>query len=125
MPKLRMKTKTPTKKTPLEDSFAAQLVARGFRGRYRRNHQFIEGRRFAADFWFPALKLAVETDGGIWLGKRGGHTSAKGYANDRERDAEGLKQGIITIRFTSDQVKNEYAIETFIILATMRENGEL
>lgn len=89
-----------------------QLWAAGLRG-YRRDTPFIPGRRYRADFYWPRLKLCLEVDGGVWLGKRGGHTSGKGYSSDRERDVEALRHGILTVRYTSKQVRNGYAIDTF------------
>ena len=77
------------------------------------------GIRFQADFWFPKLKLALEVDGGVWMNKSG-HTSGTGYTSDRERDVEALLQGIITVRYTSDQVRSGYAIKTFQQIFTAR-----
>jgi very-short-patch-repair endonuclease len=100
---------TKTKKTPIENKLGSQLAAAGIAG-YRRNARFVPDRRFEADFYFPALRLAVEVDGGVWLGRRGGHTSGVGYSSDRKRDQMALAHGIITLRFTSQQIKDGQAI---------------
>ena len=112
--------KQKNKRTSLEDKFAEQLRESGFKGRYRRNHPFIEGRRFQADFWLPALRLVVEVDGGEWLGKRGGHTSGKGYRDDRERDMLAAMQHIETVRFAGAQIKDGSAIADLCRYAPVR-----
>lgn len=104
-------TKRKNKKTVVEDLMDAQLQGAGLGG-YQRNCYFIRGRKFQADFWWPEKRLALEVDGGVFM-PRSGHTSGLGYTSDRERDVEALLQGIITVRYTSDQVRNGYAIETF------------
>lgn len=115
--------KAKNKRTPIEDAMAKQLREANINS-FRRNCAFIEGRRFQADFWFPHLRLALEVDGGVWMNKSG-HTSGVGYTSDRERDVEALLQGILTVRYTSDQVRNGYAIETFkkILDARRKELG--
>lgn len=118
---MRFNLKPKNKRTKLEDTFAAQLMEHGFRGRYRRNAPFIEGRRYQADFFFPRLHLVVEVDGGEWLGNRGGHTNGKGFRSDRERDALAAMQHIHTLRFAGAQVKDGTAIEVFKEFVPVRE----
>ena len=102
--------KQKTKKTEPEQLLSKQLYAKGFRG-YRRNVQFIPGRKFEADFYFPRIKLVVEVDGGLWM-KRGGHTTGVGAKRDRERDMLAyLTKSILTLRVASDHVKDGSAIE--------------
>lgn len=108
--KFPLSGKTKTKKTEPEQMLSKQLYSEGFRG-YRRNVQFIPGRKFEADFYFPRLKLVIEVDGGLWM-KRGGHTTGAGAKRDRERDMLAyLTGGILTLRVASDHVKNGEAIE--------------
>lgn len=110
--------KQKNKRTPIEDAMAKALREANINS-FHRNCNFIEGRRFQADFWWPRLKLALEVDGGVWMNKSG-HTSGTGYTSDRERDVEALLQGIITVRYTSDQVRSGYAIKTFQQIFTAR-----
>jgi very-short-patch-repair endonuclease len=110
--------KARNKRTPIEDMMAKQLREANINS-FRRNCSFIEGRRFQADFFWSRLKLALEVDGGVWMNKSG-HTSGAGYTSDRERDVEALLQGILTVRYTSDQVRSGYAIETFQKIFTQR-----
>lgn len=115
------KPKVKTKKTHLEEQMKEQLDEAGLTD-YKRNFRFIPKRRFEADFYFPELKLALECDGGVWL-KNSGHTSGEGYTKDRERDVEALLHGIITVRYTSDQIRNGFAIDTFVRIYHARKEG--
>ena len=117
---MKFPLKQKNRRTSLEDKFAEQLRESGFKGRYRRNHNFIEGRRYQADFFLPALLLVVEIDGGEWLGKRGGHTSGKGYRQDRERDFLTLMQHMVPLRFAGAQVKDGSAIADLCRFAPVR-----
>lgn len=104
--------KPKNKKTVVENLMDRHLREAGVSG-YRRNATFIEGRRYQADFWFPKERIALEVDGGVFLPKSG-HTSGVGYTSDRERDVEATLQGILTVRYTSEQVRSGYAISTFL-----------
>lgn len=121
--RFKASTKAKNKRTDVENLMAKQLRDHEIYG-FRRNCTFIPGRRFQADFWFPRHALALEVDGGVWMTK-GGHTTGAGYTRDRERDAEALKSGILTVRFTSDQVRSGYAIESFLEILGKRTDGEL
>lgn len=121
--KFKAAIKAKNKKTDVENLMAKHLREAKLLG-YRRNQPFIEGRKFQADFFWPRLRLALEVDGGVWMA-RGGHTTGSGYTSDRERDVEGLLQGVLTVRYTSDQVRKGYAIETFTKIWKMREEGIL
>lgn len=44
----------------------------------------IPGRRFRCDFAWPAHRLVVEVQGGVWLPK-GGHTGGKAQIDDMEK----------------------------------------
>jgi very-short-patch-repair endonuclease len=68
----------------------------------------LKPRGWAADFAFVNEKLLIEVDGQIW--QKGGHTSGKGYTEDRERDAESLCCGYRTLRVTTGQVESGEAL---------------
>ena len=108
------------KGSSLEDKFAQQLMEAGFRGRYRRNALFIDGRKYKADFLFPSLHLVVEVDGGEWLGKRGGHTSGKGFLSDRCRDQTASLEHYQTVRYAGTQIKDGSAIAHLCQYAKVR-----
>lgn len=99
-----------SKERPLEDIFDKDLRDAGISG-FERNVTFIPGRKFRADFWFEDLRLALEVDGGVF--KRGptGHTTGVGYHSDRVRDQLALASGIVTVRFTTPQIRNGEAVK--------------
>ncbi len=45
-------------------------------------YEGISDRKFRFDAASPYLRIAIEIDGGIWLGKNGGHTSGYGRMKD-------------------------------------------
>ena len=73
-----------SKKQHLEEMFAAQLDERGVP--YERELMLIPGRRFRWDFVVPMAGLAIEVNGGTWMGGRGGHSSGSGIQS-------GLRKG--------------------------------
>lgn len=90
--------------TRLEDKFDELLKSAKIKG-YKRDTAFIPKRRFRADFWFPKLKLVFEIDGGLWMGKRGGHTTGVGAHRDRERDILAYRvDGILTFRLGTNHL---------------------
>jgi len=54
---------------------------------------------YIADFWCPKAGLVIEVDGSH-------HLTAKQKAWDKRRDAVLKKKGIVTIRFTAQEVQN-------------------
>lgn len=115
-------TKKKPKRTEVEDLLAQQLRENDLTA-FRRDVPFIEGRKFRADFYFEHLRLCVEVDGGVWMPK-GGHTTGGGYTSDRIRDHLARSQGIDTLRFTSEQVRNKHAI-TFLTLYVPHREKEV
>ncbi len=73
-------------------------------------YKFHPTRKYRADICWPEISLIVEIDGGVWLPK-GGHTSGKGYTNDRIRDCEALLLGYKMMRVTPEMVENGMAID--------------
>ena len=65
-------------------------------------------RRWTADFCFVGRRLLIEVDGAVWV--KGGHTSGRGYTEDRERDAEALCCGYYTLRVTPAQIESGQVI---------------
>lgn len=60
-------------------------------------YAFHPTRRFRADFCWPALRVIVECEGGIWM--RGRHGRPAGIKGDMERGNEIAKLGYRLLRF--------------------------
>jgi hypothetical protein len=74
-----------------------------------RQAKLVPGRRFAFDFAWPDLKLAVEVQGGIFLPK-GAHTSGAGVTRDCEKAALALLEGYRTLAVTGAMVRDGRAV---------------
>lgn len=70
--------------------------------------KYSEGRRFSADFCYPAQRLLIELEGGV-LDRVGGHSSVKGLLNDIDRSQECAGNGWRVFRASRDDVTNKPA----------------
>lgn len=67
-----------------------------------REYQFAKeelGRKWRFDFCWPRKKLAVEIDGGVFIG--GGHNRGVQMTNDHEKGREAVKLGWRVLRYTT------------------------
>lgn len=86
-----------------EDDLARNLtLAGGILAQYQRQYPYAVGRKFAADFAWPAARLLVEVQGGVWNGKA--HGSVEGIVRDIERLNAATLNGWRVLRFTPDDV---------------------
>lgn len=73
-----------------------------------REVRFHPTRRWRFDLCWPALKLAVEVDGGTWA--QGRHTRGTGYRDDCIKLNEAALLGWRVLRVTSDMVRDDSAL---------------
>ncbi len=73
-----------------------------------REWKFHPTRDWRFDMAWPALKIAVEIDGGIWSSGR--HVRGYGYEEDCIKMAEAYLLGWTVYRFSTGQVKKGIAI---------------
>ena len=73
-----------------------------------REFRFDPARRWRSDFAWPAQKLLVEVEGGIWTGGR--HTRGAGFARDAEKYNTAAVNGWRVLRFAGTQVADGSAI---------------
>lgn len=90
-----------------EESFAMFALASGLPSP-EREHRFAPPRRWRFDFAWPAHQVALEVEGGTWIGGR--HNRGSGYAADCEKYAEAAIQGWAVIRATTEQVRDGSAV---------------
>jgi len=77
-----------------------------------REYRFAAPRRFAFDFAWPDLRVAVEIEGGVWTGGR--HTSGAGFTRDCEKYNLAALNGWQVFRFTGDMVRDGDALQMTI-----------
>lgn len=66
--------------------------------------RFSTTRRWRWDACWPERKVAVELQGGSWIGGR--HTRGKGYENDCEKTCEAVTMGWRVLLVTPRMVKD-------------------
>ncbi len=65
-------------------------------------------RKWRFDLAWPDMRIAVEIEGGAWT--QGRHTRGKGYIADMEKYNEAALLGWLVLRFTPEQMENDYAL---------------
>lgn len=90
----------------LEDELAQQLDLVGLK--YEREYKFAPGRRYRADFAFPAQKLLVECEGGIWSGGR--HTTGTGFRADTLKYNLAVSLGFRVLRYVKEDIEEGLAL---------------
>lgn len=68
-----------------------------------REYVFHKKRKWRFDFAWPDLLIAVEVEGGIWVGGR--HVRGEGYEADCEKYNEAQLAGWMVLRFTPGMLK--------------------
>jgi len=76
---------------------------------WQREYRFSDTRMWRLDFAWPAVKLAVEIEGGTFSGGR--HTRGVGFAKDCEKHSELTLAGWSLLRCTTEQVKSGQALQ--------------
>lgn len=71
-------------------------------------YRFHPTRRWRFDYAFPASSIAVEVDGGAFVGGR--HTRGAGFVKDMEKNNAAVLRGWRVLRFTPQQVKSGEAL---------------
>ena len=88
-------------------------VLDGLRIRYIRELKFSKKRKFRFDFAIPDMKIAIECEGGIFMGKYARHTNPMGYARDTTKYNLASLEGWKLLRYTTvtiDNAENEIAL---------------
>ena len=67
-----------------------------------REYVFAPPRRWRFDFAWPSQRIAVEVDGGTWIGGR--HVTGTGLRADHQKFNAAALGGWRVLRFTSDMV---------------------
>ena len=75
-----------------------------------REFRFHPTRKWRFDYAIPALKIAVECDGGVWTGGR--HVRPQGYLRDMEKFNAAAELGWIVLKFTPQQLVTRATLDT-------------
>lgn len=110
------KAKTISAKSKAEDAFAFQCRTTKLEPMPETQYRFWPGRRYAFDFAWPAQKLALEIDGGVFSGGR--HTRGAGFREDCIKGAEAVIRGWRVIHCLPEHVTSGEAMEW--ILRTLK-----
>lgn len=108
MAKTKAKNVKISKKSVGEETLAHHL--RSYQIRFEREWRFHPTRMWRFDFCIPEKMLAIECEGGVWLGAKGGHTSGKGMIRNMAKYNTASRMGWIILRFTPQQIKSGVAI---------------
>ena len=103
----RAKTKTTQPGSKLEAELLFQLRAVGLRPDCQ--YRFHPERRWLLDFAWPEAKVAVEVDGGIFVG--GAHTRGAGVLRDMEKRNEAAILGWLVLRIAKQHIRSGEAIQ--------------
>ncbi len=104
-----------------EELLAWQLRAEGLT--FDREHRFHESRMWRLDFWFAGAKLAVEIDGGGWVG--GKHGRGDGIERDCEKASHIAMAGHRLMRVTPGQIKRGEALKWILVALGLRSPDTL
>ena len=97
------------------------LLEHGRGGELRLEHQFHPRRRWRLDLALLDVQVALEIDGGGWIGGR--HHREAGRRNDNEKSLEAQRRGWILARVSWEHVKTGEALELLRRLAREREES--
>ena len=82
----------------------AEEIIKDFKVKYEKEYRFHKERMWRFDFAFVRKKIAVEIEGGVFMGK--GHTGGKHFESDCEKYNEAQRMGWKVYRFTTRMVEN-------------------
>jgi very-short-patch-repair endonuclease len=98
--------------SPGEEAFALHCRAEGLEP--VREYVFWPPRRWRFDFAFPAERIAIEIEGGIW--RFGGHNRGGGYEKDCEKYNAAVKLRWRVLRYSTEMVLAGAAIDDVLKL---------
>lgn len=96
----RKRINTPT----FADTFAALWQKLCVTWPFEREYPFLRDRKFRFDFAWPAVHVAVEMEGGIWVG--GSHTRGPRYRSDCEKYNLATLAGWRVLRYTTNDIRS-------------------
>ena len=105
---IRRKASVPARRSNLEETLALQLKMAGLMPRCTREYVFAPLRKFRFDFAFLHAMLAIECEGGSWVGGahgRGGH-----FQSDCDKYNLAGESGWTVLRYTMKDIQSGVAL---------------
>jgi very-short-patch-repair endonuclease len=93
--------------SPGEEAFLLHCRAEGITT-VMREFRFCD-RKWRFDFAIPSHKIAIEIEGGLYIG--GGHSRGKGYEANLEKYNTAVKMGWRVLRYSTDMVMAGTAVD--------------
>ena len=87
------------------EQLLTEVLNAAWPGQWEKEHKGIMGRKFRFDCANPKLKIAIEIEGGIWLGAKGGHTNGLGYTQNMEKYNLAMIEGWRVLRYEPSTLK--------------------
>lgn len=114
--------KTGSKASTLETLFLAML--RGWRidKMFQKEYRFHDERKWRFDFADPLNKVAVELEGGVFVG--GAHTRGRGYVDNCEKYNEATAMGWRVFRYATKGAMAEFQEHYFRLVMFDLEREE-
>lgn len=107
------------------DSAEALLFTMQLEGLPKPEREFLfhKKRKWRFDLAWPDLLIAVEVEGGIWVGGR--HVRGQGYEADCEKYNEAQIAGWMVLRFTPGMIKRGKAVDVITKALRRAIDGEI
>jgi very-short-patch-repair endonuclease len=83
---------------------AVELILAGHGVKFEREYRFNSARKWRFDFCIVDYKIAIEVEGGSWVGGR--HNRPIGFSKDCLKYNSATILGWRVLRYTSDIIKN-------------------
>lgn len=96
-----------------------QLICRNLHQCVEFEYRFHPKRMWRFDIAWPDVKVAVEIDGGVWIGGR--HSGGIGQIRDNEKINTAQSMGWRVFRFVPGDVKSGYFVRA---MGSVFQNGE-
>jgi len=106
-------------KLPPAERLEYQLTESRDIPRFAKEHRFHPTRRWRFDFAWPALLVAVEVHGGVFV--QGHHNRGKGFCDDREKAAEAQLLGWIILEVAEPHIRSHQALDWIRRALELRE----
>lgn len=101
------KAEAKAKRDALELAMLQQIRGLRLTAGMEREHEFAKPRKWRLDFAWPARKIALEVEGGVFSGGR--HTRGSGFTEDCAKYNAAALDGWLVLRVTSGHIRTGQA----------------